>query len=176
MALRLYSGSAIFEQSSGSPSIIMKIFGTFTLLFFAQVTWGQTYIPNNLKTSSVLVIEYSYDAWDTQFLDSTRGQWVLDRSGKDVLYKVYKEALDAATRTLNKHRIKVTVVDSRSPIEKRNFNYVLDYKQKIVDNHESIVVDRRLGGFFFLDPNTNEKYAPMVENKKYIKKVIRRGL
>ena len=154
----------------------MNIFGAFTLSLLIQIAWGQNHIPNDLKTSSVLVIEYNYHDWDGQFLDSTRGQWVLNRYGKDRLYKSYKEAFDEAARMLKKHLGKVTIVDSRSPVNKHDFDYIFDYKQKIVDNHESIVADKRLGGFYFENLQKNEKYDPIVENRKYIKRVIRSGL
>ena len=155
----------------------MKILHLLILLgFTVQFTNGQNQIPPDLKRSNVLVIKYSYDNWDTQFLDSTEGQWVLNRYGKEVLYKSYAKAFDKAVKTFKRHDIKFTVCDSRQSINKSAFNYVFDYKQKIVDNHDSIVADKHLGGFFFINLRTNEKYKPMVENKRYIGKTIRRGL
>jgi len=122
------------------------------------------------------MVRYSSDDWDGQFLDSTNGKWVLNRYGKDRLFKIYIDAFNKAAATFKKHGIKYLIIDSRSSFNREDFDYVFDYKQKIIDNHESIVADKRLGGFFFENLQTRQRYAPIAENKKYIGRTIKRGL
>jgi hypothetical protein len=116
------------------------------------------------------MIKYNYKDWDNQFLDSTTNQWILNRYGKELLYKNYTEAFDEAVEVFNNHDIRYTICDSRKCINENDFDYLFDYKQKNIDNHESKVADRRLGGFFFKNLKTNKKYEPIVEKQKIYQK------
>lgn len=150
------------------------------VLGFAQLAIGQTtdkrQIPIDLKEAKVLIIKYNYSDWSIQHIDSTHDQWVTNRYGKDLLYKNYSEALTEAVRTLEKNKIQYGIIESKVNVNASNYKYLFDYKQVIVDNHEAKVANRHLGGFFFFEIASGKKYAPISENKKYIGKLIKRGL
>lgn len=159
----------------------MKKLYTFILIvLIAHLSYGQTdikeQIPSDLKNSNVLIIQYSYDNWDNQYIDSTHDQWVTNRYGKDLLYKNYIEALEEAINVLKKNKINYKIITSVPKSNYENYKYLFDYKQIIIDNHTSIIADKHLGGFFFMDIKTSRTFKPIVTNKKYIGKIIKKGL
>jgi hypothetical protein len=157
-----------------------KLYTVILIVFNVYLSYGQTdikeQIPSDLKNSNVLIIQYSYDNWDTQYIDSTHDQWVTNRYGKDLLYKNYIEALKKAINVLKKNNINYKIITSKTDSNYENYKYLFDYKQIIIDNHTSIVADKNLGGFFFMDIKAIRRYKPIVENKKYIGKIIKEGL
>lgn len=154
---------------------ITLLLGHIPCVMNGQPPFGEM-VPNDLMQSKVVVIKYSKIDWRKHYIDSTSGRRIISRYGEDFLYKNYLEALEEVVSIFKKKKVTFKVIKSIEELNKNEHKYLFDYNQIIIDNHESIIADKLLGGFFFIELKSEFKYKPIIENKKYIGKILKESL
>lgn len=159
------------------------IIAIILIICFPFIGNGQSnkQVPKDLKAASVLVIKYNFQEWQLRHIDSSLEQRVTKRYGNELLYNNYLESINEAIQIFEKFNIKHTVTNDANLVDVKKFKYCLDYFQKIVVNDMSEIVrteivDKSIGGLFFYNIEEDVKYDPIVENNKYVRKIIKNAI